>query len=80
MGVSQRESLVNAGHELLAELVRAQVHVFIKNLGWLPGDEKELVIPSETTLQALQGAFAPLAPPGLLPLLSVRKTIEEIGN
>ncbi len=65
-GVSQRVTLINASHEQLAELVQAQVHVVIFNLGWLPGGEKELVTQPETTLQALQGALRILKPGGML--------------
>lgn len=72
-GVSERVTLLQAGHERLAALVKERGNVPVQgvmfNLGYLPGGDKTVVTRPATTVQALQGACDVLAPGGVVTIV-----------
>jgi predicted methyltransferase len=72
-GISEdRFTLVNAGHETMAEAVapehRGEISGIMFNLGYLPGSDKTVITQTETTLTAVNAATRLLKPGGLLTL------------
>lgn len=69
-GVAARATLHHAGHEhavgVLPEALRGGVHAVMFNLGYLPGGDPRLVTLPRTTVAALDGLSAWLAPGGVL--------------
>lgn len=58
--------LIHAGHERIAEYVRAPVQAVVFNLGWLPGSDKGVVTRPETTISALEDSLQLLLPGGAI--------------
>jgi len=65
-GLLGRVTLVQAGHERLAEYIREPLAAVAFNLGYLPGGEKGIITRPETTRAALAAAFDLLVPCGVL--------------
>lgn len=69
-GLSDRATLLCAGHEFLDTIVpekhRANIAAIVFNLGYLPGGDKSLVTRPETTLAALEAGARLLKPGGIL--------------
>jgi SAM-dependent methyltransferase len=64
--LSERVTLVNAGHESMAALVDGAVRAVVFNLGYLPGGDRSVITRSETTLAALGYSLDLLAPGGIV--------------
>ncbi len=66
-------TLIHAGHETLAEHLRAngqdRLAAAMFNLGYLPGAPKDIMTRTETTLAGLQQALAHLATQGIVTLV-----------
>lgn len=66
----ERTTLVEAGHERLAEFLPPEAHGHIHaatfNLGFLPGSDKRVITRADTTLTALETLAAFLAPGGVI--------------
>ena len=65
-GMLQRATLFCEGHERMAEFIPEAVDVVMFNLGWLPGALHAVTTRAETTLRAVDAAFALLKPDGLM--------------
>ena len=65
-GLAGRATLLQVGHERMAEFVPQPVDLIVFNLGWLPGGDKTITTRVDTTLRALQTAIDLLKPAGLL--------------
>ncbi|RUL89579.1 class I SAM-dependent methyltransferase [Tautonia sociabilis] len=70
-GISDRVSLVRAGHERLDALVRkpgpfARPAAVMFNLGYLPGGDRSRTTVSATTLPALEAALGIIRPGGIV--------------
>ncbi len=65
-GLLSRCELHCAGHERIAEFVKAPVRCIVFNLGWLPGGDKHVTTRWETTRTAVGAALSLLMPMGLL--------------
>lgn len=61
-----RITLLQMGHEELADHIKEPVKVIVFNLGYLPGGDKEITTRAETTLTAVEGAMKLLCPDGLI--------------
>lgn len=61
-----RTTLLLAGHETMAEHVKAPVQAVMFNLGWLPGAEHIVTTRTETTLKAVEAALNLIAPGGIV--------------
>lgn len=72
--LSHCATLIERGHETMAEMIPENVHGTLKavmfNLGYLPGNSHTVRTLSTTTLQALESARALLAPNGLITLVA----------
>ena len=64
-GLLGRATLLEAGHEHIAECVREPVMAVVFNLGWLPGGDKSVTTRWDTTKIALEGALSLLLPGGV---------------
>lgn len=75
-GLSDRVSLIEAGHQWLAQHLPQQAHgrlaVAMFNLGYLPGSDKRITTGAKTTLPALDAAWGQLRPGGVLSVLAYR--------
>lgn len=67
-GLSERVTLVAAGHETMAEQVDAGLNAVVFNLGYLPGGDRSVITRPETTGAALEQALDLLAPGGVVAL------------
>ncbi len=67
-GLLARATLLQKGHERMAEDVPAGVRAVCFNLGWLPGGDHARTTLVQTTLAAADAALSLLAPGGLLSL------------
>ena len=65
-GVLARATLINAGHEHMAEYVMEPVRAVVFNLGWLPGGDHSVTTRWETTSRAVRTALELLQPGGVL--------------
>ena len=65
-GFDQRTTLLLAGHETMAEHIKAPVQAVMFNLGWLPGAEHIVTTQTETTLKAVSAALELIAPGGIV--------------
>lgn len=65
-GFEPRTTLLLAGHETMAEHVKAPVQAVMFNLGWLPGAEHIVTTRTETTLKAVSAALELIAPGGIV--------------
>jgi SAM-dependent methyltransferase len=65
-GVSGRVSLLQRGHEELAEYVAGPLHAVLFNLGYLPGGDRSIITRPESTGSALEQALQLLAPGGII--------------
>jgi predicted methyltransferase len=76
LGLQRRVTLLQRGHQELAEALPAEVHgrlaAVMFNLGYLPGSDKRVTTQAGTTLAALVAARAQLRPGGLLSVLAYR--------
>lgn len=75
-GLSDRVTLLQAGHERLDELLPAPMRGNLKavmfNLGYLPGGDRARITRPDTTLTALAAALDHLRPDGVISLLVYR--------
>ncbi|BCS55588.1 class I SAM-dependent methyltransferase [Geobacter sp. SVR] len=65
-GLSGRVSLIQGGHETMAEHVPATQTAIVFNLGYRPGGNRSIVTLPETTLAAFRQALQLLLPAGIL--------------
>lgn len=65
-GYASRTTLLQAGHETMAEHVAGPVRAVMFNLGWLPGAEHIVTTRTDTTLAAVQAATALVVPGGIV--------------
>ena len=59
-------TVINDGHEKMAEYVHEEVRLVMFNLGYLPGGDKNIVTERETTLKAVESSLGLLEKDGLL--------------
>lgn len=75
-GLSDRVTLLQAGHERLDELLpvpmRGNLKAVMFNLGYLPGGDRARITRPDTTLAALAAALDHLRPDGVISLLVYR--------
>jgi predicted methyltransferase len=65
-GFSQLVTLVNAGHERMADYVTESVDVIMFNLGYLPGSDHKTVTKASSTTSAITSGLELLRPGGLM--------------
>lgn len=69
-----RTTLLECGHQAMAEMIPENLHGTIKtvmfNLGYLPGNDHTVRTRSTTTLQALESARILLAPGGIIVIVA----------
>lgn len=65
-GVSGRVTLLQRGHEELAEHVTGPLQAVLFNLGYLPGGDRSIITRPESTGSALEQALQLLAPGGII--------------
>lgn len=74
--LEERVTLIQAGHERMAQLLpesaQGRLRVVMFNLGYLPGSDKHVTTTAESTLAALEAAESMRAPDGLLSVLVYR--------
>lgn len=58
--------LINDGHENIANYVNTRIEGAIFNLGYLPGENKEIITEPETTLKALHSCLKLLEQGGII--------------
>ncbi|NLN65163.1 MAG: methyltransferase domain-containing protein [Clostridiaceae bacterium] len=68
-GLSETCILIQDGHEKLGQYVHEPVKLVLFNLGYRPGGDHTLCTLGETTLQAVQAAFAKLTVCGMIILV-----------
>ncbi|MEW5785629.1 MAG: class I SAM-dependent methyltransferase [Bacillota bacterium] len=68
--LTDRVTLVRAGHERMAEYIENAVSAVVFNLGYLPGGDKSIATSSETTLIALRQALHLLRPGGIVTVIA----------
>jgi hypothetical protein len=64
-GLSERVTLLHAGHESLARYLAVPVRIVLFNLGYLPGGNRSIITRPETTTVALQQSLELLVPGGV---------------
>ena len=64
--LSQRVTLVHAGHEELARHVTMPVQAVLFNLGYRPGGDRNIITRPETTASALEQSLHLLTPGGIV--------------
>lgn len=73
-GLSDRITLIQAGHEHMAERIAKRhlgtVEIIMFNLGYLPSADKTVITCSTTTILALQAATEILAEKGVISILA----------
>lgn len=67
-GLTERVTLIDGGHETMAERIDAPLNAVVFNLGYLPGGDRSVITRPETTGAALEQAAALLAPSGVVTL------------
>ena len=65
-GFGERTTLFLAGHETMAQHVKAPVQAVMFNLGWLPGAEHIVTTKTDTTLEAVRAACDLIASGGIV--------------
>ncbi|MHB8057215.1 MAG: class I SAM-dependent methyltransferase [Desulfuromonadaceae bacterium] len=65
-GLSNRTTLLQTGHEELAEHVTGPVQLVLFNLGYRPGGDRSIITRPETTSIALEQSLGLLAPGGIV--------------
>lgn len=65
-GLSDRVTLLQKGHEELADHVTGPVQVVLFNLGYRPGGDRSIITRPDTTGRALEQSLALLAPGGII--------------
>jgi predicted methyltransferase len=65
-GLSACVTLIQVGHQTLAQHITAPVQAVFFNLGYLPGGDRSIITRPETTTPALDQSLAVLAPTGVL--------------
>lgn len=58
--------VINQSHHLMGEHINSEVNLFMFNLGYLPGGDKNVTTETETTIKALEAALSLLAVNGLI--------------
>lgn len=56
--------LINDSHEFLKEYINESVEVFVYNLGFLPGGDKQITTKSDSTINSINAALDLLSPGG----------------
>lgn len=64
--LSNRVTLIEAGHEMLDQHVKGQLSAVIYNLGYLPGGDKQLTTDHLTTLISIEKAIKMLLTGGIV--------------
>jgi predicted methyltransferase len=72
VGVSDRVTVVHAGHETMRAHVEAPIHAAMFNLGYLPRHDHDCITQPDTTVAALNAACALMTEGGLIPVLAYR--------
>lgn len=65
-GFSDRVTLLQRGHEELAEHVAGPLQVVLFNLGYRPGGDRSIITQPDTTGRALEQSLGLLAPGGII--------------
>ena len=65
-GLSQRVTLLQAGHEELAQHIAGPVQAVLFNLGYRPGGDRSIITRPETTRSALEQSLSLLAAGGIV--------------
>ena len=65
-GFEDRTTLFLAGHETMAEHIKAPVQAVMFNLGWLPGAQHIVTTKTDTTIKAVQAALELIVPGGIV--------------
>lgn len=65
-GLSERVTLLQRGHEELAEHVTGPLQVVLFNLGYRPGGDRTIITRPDTTGRALEQSLELLAPGGVV--------------
>ena len=58
--------LINDSHEFIKEYIKEPVGVFVYNLGFLPGGNKEVTTKSDSTIKSINAALELLSPGGAI--------------
>lgn len=66
---SQQVTLIQAGHEHMADYINQSVDVVMFNLGYLPGGDHSKITGAETTVRAITAGLKILRPGGLMSLV-----------
>ncbi len=69
LGLSERVTLIRAGHEKLLKYACAPASVVMYNLGYLPGGDKQFTTEPETTWQSIEQALQLLMPGGIITIV-----------
>jgi predicted methyltransferase len=70
--VSDRVTVVHAGHETMRDHVEAPIHAAMFNLGYLPRHDHDCITRPDTTVAALNAACALMTEGGLITVLAYR--------
>ena len=65
-GFEDRTTLFLAGHETMAEHIKAPVQAVMFNLGWLPGAQHIVTTKTDTTIKAVHAALELIVPGGIV--------------
>ena len=65
-GFEDRTTLLLAGHETMAEHIKAPVQAVMFNLGWLPGAQHIVTTKTDTTIKAVHAALELIGPGGIV--------------
>lgn len=65
-GLDKQVTLINEGHEKMAERISGQVSVIMYNLGYLPGSSSEITTSFENVLESIQQGLTMLRPGGII--------------
>ncbi len=65
-GLSDRVTLLQRGHEELAEYIAEPLQVVLFNLGYRPGGDRSIITRPDTTGRALEQSLELLAPGGVI--------------
>lgn len=64
--LSQKVSLIHAGHQEIAKYVKKNIKVAMFNLGYLPGGDHSITTKGSTTILALEQTMSLLKPGGII--------------
>ena len=58
--------LINDSHEYIKEYIQEPIEVFVYNLGFLPGGDKQITTKSDSTIKSINAALDLLSPGGAI--------------